>query len=59
MKSIIKIILVSALGGFISLGTYKLFFEKPEVRTYIETQASNEVKPANYSRTALKKASTL
>jgi serine protease Do len=52
MKSIIKIILVSALGGFISLGTYKLFFEKPEVRTYIETQASNEVKPANYSRTA-------
>ena len=50
MKSIIKIILVSALGGFISLGTYKMFFEQAEVRTYIETPASNQVKQINYSR---------
>jgi hypothetical protein len=50
MKSIIKIILVSALGGFISLGTYKMFFEQAEVRTYIETPASNQVKQINYNR---------
>lgn len=49
MKSIVKIILISALGGFISLGTYKMFFEKPEVRTYIETQAQQQAQQTNYS----------
>lgn len=49
MKSIVKIILVSALGGFISIGTYKIFFEKPEVRTYIETQAPNQARQTSYS----------
>jgi len=49
MKSIVKIILVSALGGFISIGTYKMFFEEPEVRTYIETLAPNQARQTNYS----------
>lgn len=38
MKNIAKIILVSALGGALTLGAYKVFFEKPEVHTYFETQ---------------------
>jgi len=49
MKSIVKIILVSALGGFISLGTYKMFFEKPEVRTYIETQPTQQAQHTKFS----------
>jgi len=49
MKSIVKIILISALGGFISIGTYKMFFEQPEVRTYIETQAPSAARQTNYS----------
>lgn len=40
MKNIVKLILISALGGAISLGSYKAFFEEPQtVRTYIETPA--------------------
>ncbi len=49
MKSIVKIILVSALGGLISIGTYEMFFEQPEVRTYIETAAPNKARQTNYS----------
>lgn len=49
MKNIVKIILVSALGGFISLSTYKMFFEKPEVRTYIETQAPQTARQTNFN----------
>lgn len=37
MKNIVKIILISALGGALSLGAYKMFFEEPEVRI-IESQ---------------------
>ena len=38
MKSFARILLISALGGIISLGTYKIFVEEPSTRTtYIET----------------------
>ncbi len=43
MKNIVKLILVSAFGAAISLGTYKAFFEKPTSRTYIE--AANDYRP--------------
>lgn len=38
MKNWMKIFVISALGGFISLGTYKVFFEKENTTTYIETE---------------------
>ncbi len=41
MKNIAKIILVSALGGALTLGAYKIFLEKPRVETYFETQSCN------------------
>lgn len=48
MKNIAKLILVSTLGGIISLGAYKMFFEKPEVRTYFEAPANYQPKQTNY-----------
>lgn len=42
MKNITRIVLVSVLGSLITLGTYKAFFEKPEIR-YIE--AENQATP--------------
>ncbi len=44
MKSFAKIMLISALGGIISLGSYKLFIEEPVRTTYIESQPSPVVR---------------
>lgn len=38
MRNIAKIFLVSALGGALTLGTYKVFFEQPQVTTVFESQ---------------------
>lgn len=48
MKNIAKLILISTLGGIISLGAYKVFFEKPEVRTYFESPANYRPQQTNY-----------
>ncbi len=52
MKNIVKIVLVSALGGIITLGGYKAFFEKPEVRTYIESAPAQRTVPTTYTPNA-------
>ncbi len=36
MKNIFKIFLVSALGGALTLGAYKIFWEEPKVQTIIQ-----------------------
>lgn len=48
MKKIVSIILISALGGALTLGTYKLFIEKPQV--IIEKSDNSELNtvPINY-----------
>ena len=51
MKNIAKIFLVSVLGGLISLGTYKLFFEKESTTTYIE-KATPSPRKASYTTPA-------
>lgn len=48
MKNIARIILISALGGAISLGAYRLFFEPKTVTTYIERAADTPVVRTNY-----------
>lgn len=48
MKNIAKLILISALGGMISLGLYKTFFEQTNSKTYIETQPQITSKPVKY-----------
>ena len=50
MKNIIKLLLISAMGGAITLGTYKVFFEEEKTQTFIET-AQNQAVPAKYSVT--------
>jgi len=49
MKTYLKIFAIALLGGLVSLGTYKAFFE-PAPRTYIEaaTQPTSQ-RPVNYS----------
>jgi Do/DeqQ family serine protease len=37
MRNIAKIILVSALGGALTLGAYKVFFEQPKVEQIVQT----------------------
>lgn len=37
MKSFVRIMLISALGGIISLSAYRMFIEEPVRTTYIET----------------------
>lgn len=41
MKNILRIMFVSILGGVITLGGYKLFWEEPEVKTYIQAPAQD------------------
>lgn len=48
MKNIAKIILVSALGGAVTLGGYKAFVEEPEVRTYFEAATNAQPRTVNY-----------
>lgn len=50
MKNIVKLILISALGGIISLGLYKAFFESEKTKTYIESPASSIPTTVNYNR---------
>lgn len=38
MRNIAKIFLVSALGGALTLGAYKTFFEQPQIKTVFESQ---------------------
>ena len=37
MRNIAKIFIVSALGGALTLGAYKVFFEEPQVKTVFES----------------------
>lgn len=49
MKNIVKLILISALGGVVSLGLYRTFFEKENTKTFIETPARLQSNPVNYT----------
>ncbi|WP_372793558.1 trypsin-like peptidase domain-containing protein [Lutibacter sp.] len=53
MKKIASIILFSAIGGALTLGTYKLFIEKPQV--IIEKTGTDSLSnlPVNYSKSVL------
>ncbi len=50
MKNSLKLILIAALGGMLSLGGYRLIFPAPQVKTYIEPAPSLRFQglPANY-----------
>lgn len=47
MKKILILVCASALGGALSLGTYKQFFEDPVIPKSIENQATASVFPVN------------
>jgi serine protease Do len=49
MKKIASMILISALGGAITLGTYVLFFDKPQIQIEKKVDAGLNTIPANYS----------
>lgn len=49
MKNIASMILISALGGAITLGTYVLFFDKPQIQIEKKVDAGLNTIPANYS----------
>ncbi len=49
MKKILTMILISALGGAISLGTYVLFFDKPQVQIEKKDDSLLNTMPTNYS----------
>ncbi|MBL4939082.1 MAG: trypsin-like peptidase domain-containing protein [Lutibacter sp.] len=51
MKKIIGIILFSALGGIITLGGYKLFFEKPQIVIEKSSNSFLEKPFVNYTNT--------
>ena len=51
MKKIISMILISALGGAISLGTYVLFFDKPQVQIEKRVDSLLNTIPTNYANT--------
>lgn len=50
MKRVLSLLIVSILGGAISLGSYKLFFETKEQqpRLFLENRSSQNFIPANY-----------
>lgn len=50
MKRVLSLLIVSILGGAISLGSYMLFFETEEQqpRLFLENRSSENVFPANY-----------
>lgn len=61
MKNIVKIILISALGGAITLGAYKVFFDEPQVRIIESEQPQtafrtslNTAAPENFTEAAEK-----
>ena len=49
MKKIASMILISALGGAITLGTYVLFFDKPQIQIEKNVDAGLNTIPTNYS----------
>ncbi len=49
MKKILSIILFSALGGALTLGAYKLFFEKPQKQTIISTSETGNMVNTAYT----------
>lgn len=49
MKKIISLVLMSALGGAITLGTYVLFFDKPQIQIEKKADSLLNTIPANYS----------
>lgn len=49
MKKIASMILISALGGAISLGTYVLFFDKPQIQIEKKVDSLLNAIPTNYS----------
>ncbi len=49
MKKVLSIILFSALGGALTLGAYKLFFEKPQKQTVIETAETGTIVNTSYT----------
>ncbi len=51
MKKIISIVLFSALGGALTLGTYKLFIEKPQISIEKSSNFSANAFPVNYTNT--------
>ena len=48
MKKIFTLVLVSALGGALTLGTYKLFIEKDESVAHQQIDTSPFTIPVNY-----------
>lgn len=53
MKKIISIILFSALGGALTLGSYKLFIEKPQIVIEKSNKPTLSTLPASYVNTTL------
>lgn len=51
MKKIATMVLVSVLGGAITLGTYKAFLEKEQTITQIQETPQPSFKPVNYTAT--------
>ncbi len=49
MKKIISMILISALGGAISLGAYVLFFDKPQIQIEKRVDSLLNTIPTNYA----------
>ncbi|HEY9168738.1 MAG TPA: trypsin-like peptidase domain-containing protein [Lutibacter sp.] len=49
MKKILTMILISAFGGAISLGTYVLFFDKPQIQIEKKDDSLVNTIPTNYS----------
>ncbi len=49
MKKIASLILISALGGAITLGTYILFFDKPQIQIEKKVDSLFNAIPTNYS----------
>ena len=59
MKKIFTLVLVSALGGSLTLGTYKFFIEKDNPITQTQQKESPFAIPVNYSTTNLVKGETI
>ena len=50
MKKFLTLVCVSALGGALTLGAYKQFFENPSISEGIENQATTTIFPVNLER---------
>ena len=54
MKNILSLVLVSALGGALTLGTYKVFLEEEKTVTYTTTQEQPSFVPTSNTKTVYK-----